>query len=83
MVAKIELGDIAVDVVQKEIHRTGISVYLDIGRVRISAPLRINIDTIRIFTISKLGWIKQQLKKLQAQERERRASIFARESHYI
>ena len=40
------------------------------ARVRISAPARMNLDTIRVFAISKLGWIKQQQKKLREQERE-------------
>jgi predicted metal-dependent hydrolase len=44
------------------------SVYPPNGRVRISAPARMNLDTIRVFAISKLSWIKQQQKKLQEQK---------------
>ena len=58
MVKKIELGKITVDVVQKDIKNIHLSVYPPTGKVRISAPLRLDLDTIRVFAISKLGWIK-------------------------
>ena len=80
---KIELGDIAVDVVKKDIKNVHLSVYPPAGRVRISAPLRMNLDTIRVFAISKLGWIKQQRKKINAQEREPPREYLDRESHYV
>ena len=60
MVTKIDLGGIVVDVVKKDIKNVHLSVHPPIGKVRISAPLRMNSDTIRVFAISKLGWIKQQ-----------------------
>ena len=55
MVAKIELGDLAVKVVKKDIKNLHLSVYPPAGKVRISAPLRMNLYTIRVFAISKLG----------------------------
>ena len=71
------------DVVQKDIKNVHLSVYPPTGRVRISAPLRMNLDTIRVFAISKLGWIKQQQKKLREQERETPREYLDRESHYV
>ena len=41
------------------------------------------LDTIRVFAISKLGWIKQQQKKLREQERETPREYLDRESHYV
>ena len=83
MVTQLKLGDIAVDVVLKDIKNVHLSVYPPTGRVRISAPLRMNLDTIRVFAISKLGWIKQQQKKLREQERETPREYLDRESHYV
>jgi len=83
MVTKIDLGGIVVDVVQKDIKNVHLSVHPPIGKVRISAPLRMNSDTIRVFAISKLGWIKQQQKKLRTQERETPREYLDRESHYF
>ena len=83
MATQIELGDIAVDVVLKDIKNVHLSVYPPTGRVRISAPSRMSLDTIRVFAISKLGWIKQQQKKLREQERETPREYLDRESHYV
>jgi predicted metal-dependent hydrolase len=83
MVAKIELGEIAVDVVKKDIKNVHLSVYPPTGKVRISAPLRMDLDTIRVFAISKLGWIKQKQKKVSEQEREPPREYLDRESHYV
>lgn len=83
MVTQIKLGDIAVEVVQKDIKNLHLSVYPPAGRVRISAPLRMNLDTIRVFAVSKLGWIKKEQKKLREQERETPREYLDLESHYV
>ena len=41
------------------------------------------LDTIRVFAISKLDWIKKQQKKLLDQERESVREYLERESHYV
>lgn len=83
MVRQLLLGDMAVDVVFKDIKNVHLSVYPPTGRVRISAPSRMKLDTIRVFAISKLAWIRQQQKKLLAQEREAPREFIDRESHYV
>jgi predicted metal-dependent hydrolase len=83
MVRQLQLGDLAVDVVLKDIRNIHLSVYPPTGRVRISAPLRMSLDTIRVFAISKLGWIKQQQNKFREQERETPREHLDRESHYV
>lgn len=79
----LRLGDITVDVIQKDIKNVHLSVYPPTGRVRVSAPLHMSLDTIRVFAISKLGWIRQEQKKLREQERETRREYIDRESHYL
>jgi len=83
MAARINLGDITADVVFKDIKNVHLSVYPPDGKVRISAPCRMSLDTIRVFAISKLAWIKQQQKKLREQERETPREYLERESHYV
>lgn len=83
MVSQIKLGDITVDVIRKDIKNIHLSVYPPIGRVRISAPSRMELETIRIFAVSKLGWIKKQQQKLLEQEREAPREYLDRESHYV
>lgn len=83
MAATIKLGDIAIDVLKKDIKNVHLSVYPPTGKVRISAPLDMDISTIRVFAISKLGWMKQQQQKLRTQERETPREYIDRESHYV
>lgn len=79
----MELGEILVDVVFKDIKNIHLGVYPPSGRVRVSAPVRMKPDTIRAFVISKLSWIKQQQRKLREQERETPREYLNRESHYF
>jgi predicted metal-dependent hydrolase len=81
-VRTIDLGEITAEVVQKDIKNIHLSVYPPNGRVKIAAPLRMDVETIRIFAISKLGWIKRQQTKLRNQEREAPREYISRESHY-
>jgi len=83
MRTRIQLGDIALDVVRKDIKNVHLSVLPPTGRVRIAAPRRMSVDTIRVFAISKLPWIRQQRRKLQEQERETPREYIERESHYV
>ena len=83
MATQIELGGVVLDIVKKDIQNIHLSVYPPTGRVRLAAPARMKLDTIRLFAISKLGWIKQQQRKLREQERESPREYLNRESHYV
>ena len=84
MVTKVKLGEIPVAVIRKDIKNIHLSVYPPTGKVRISAPLRMNLDTIRVFAISKLRWIREQQAKLRgqrvkAEQAQREAAAAARQ----
>lgn len=83
MVTQLDLGAICVEVVRKDIKNIHLSVYPPAGKVRISAPAWIGLDTIRLFAINKLPWIRQQQRKLRAQDRETPREYVERESHYV
>lgn len=83
MATIIKLGDIAIDVLKKDIKNVHLSVYPPSGKVRISAPRDMELSTIRVFAISKLGWVKNQQRKLRQQERETPREYIDRESHYV
>jgi predicted metal-dependent hydrolase len=80
---KITISNIDVDVVRKPIKNIHLAVYPPTGRVRIAAPLGVNDDTIRLFAISKLGWIKRHQRTLEKQERISPRTYKHRESHYF
>src|SRR3954469_19808716 len=83
MTTQLEFGDVAADVVFKDIKNVHLSVHPPTGRVRIAAPLRMKLDTVRLFAISRLGWIKEQQTNTREQKREPAREYIDRESHYV
>lgn len=83
MTTKIQIGDLSVEVTQKDIKNVHLSVHPPLGRVSIAAPRHLSISAIRAFAIGKLSWIRQQQWKLQDQERETPREYLDRESHYV
>lgn len=79
----IVISNIKIDVVRKDIKNIHLSVHPPNGRVRISVPIMLNEDAIRLFTISKLSWIKKQQRKFEGQERQTPREFKDRESHYF
>ncbi len=59
-----------------------LAVYPPTGRVRIAAPLSISDEAIRLFALSRLGWIRRNQRKFVAQERQSPREYKERESHY-
>lgn len=53
------------------------------GHVSVADGNRMSLDTIRVFAISKLGWIKQHQRKVLEQDRESPRDYVERESHYV
>lgn len=77
------LGDIKIELVQKSIKNVHLSVLPPHGKVRIAAPLHLSEETIRLYAISKLSWIKAQQKKVRGQERESKRQFINKETHYF
>lgn len=70
-------------IVRKRIKNVHLSVHPPRGRIRIAAPRHMSLDTVRVFAIAKLPWIKRQQRKLQEQERETPREYIDRESHNV
>ena len=79
----LDLGSVSVDVVRKDIKNLHLSVHPPTGRVRIAAPERASLDTIRAFAVAHLAWIKRKQRKITMQEREPPREYIDRESHYV
>jgi predicted metal-dependent hydrolase len=80
---QIKVSDFVIDVVRKDIKNMHLAVYPPTGRVRIAAPLRIDDEAVRLFAISKLGWIKRNQRNFAAQERQNERAYIDRENHYF
>src|SRR5207244_13567881 len=79
---QITVNGLVVDVVRKNIKNLHLGVYPPSGRVQVAAPLRVNDEAVRLFTISKLAWIKRQQAKFEGQERQSAREFVSGESHY-
>jgi hypothetical protein len=79
----MKLNDLDVEVIHKNIKHVHLSVYPPDGKVKVSVPVSMAPDTVRVFVISKLDWIRKQQCKLRAQEREAPREYLDRESHYV
>ena len=80
---QILVGDLAVDVVRKDIKNLHLAVYPPDGRVRVAAPLRLNDEAIRLAVISRLAWIRRQREQFSAQPRQSAREYVSGESHYL
>ena len=79
----IELGDISISVTRKDIKNVHLSVHPPKGRVTLVAPTSTRLEVARAYAISRLGWIREQQNKLEAQAREAPRQFVERESHYV
>jgi len=67
---QITVGDTSIEVIRKEIKNIHLGVYPPHGRVRIAAPLSFDDESLRLFAVSKMAWVKRQQAKFQSQERQ-------------
>ena len=80
---EIMVSGLPVAIVRKRIKNLHLGVYPPQGRVRVAAPLAVSDDAVRLAVIGKLGWIKRQQAKFQAQPRQSKREMVSRESHYF
>jgi len=80
---KLQIGNLAVEVVRKNIKNLHLAIYPPNGRVRVSVPLRVGNEAVRLAVATRLGWIRRQQKKLASQERQSPREYVSRESHYF
>lgn len=83
MIQSLDLGGVSVDLVRKDIKNVHLSVHPPTGRIRLAAPRHMPIDTVRLFAVAKIGWIRKQQKKLQEQDRESPREYLDREGHFV
>ncbi len=79
---RIIIDNIVVDVIRKDIKHLYFAVYPPNGKVRVSAPRRMDDEAIRLAVISKLPWIKRHQAKFEGQERQPPLEYISGESHF-
>ncbi|MEO8383494.1 MAG: SprT family zinc-dependent metalloprotease [Acidobacteriota bacterium] len=83
MAETIHIGDIAIAVTRKDVKHVHLSVHPPNGRVTLVTPKRTRPEVARAYAVSRLGWIRNQQRRLRAQARETPRQFTGRESHFL
>lgn len=79
----IELAEVRIELTRKRVKHAHLTVHPPHGRVTLVAPAGTRPEVARAYAISKLGWIRQQLKAFREQPRESPRRYVTRESHQL
>lgn len=79
----IASSNIEIEVIRKDIKNMHLAVYPPTGRIRLAAPVKTDSEVMRLFAISKIGWIKKHIKNFKEQPREAQKEYISGESHYF
>jgi predicted metal-dependent hydrolase len=79
----MEIAGESVQVIHKRIKNLHIGVYPPNGHVRVAAPVGMSMDAIEVAVLTRLGWIKRQKRRFEAQPRETERRYVSGETHYI
>ena len=79
----LTVGGIEISAEKKNIKNMYIRVVPPDGKVRITAPMSATEDTIRMFAVSRISWIKKQRQKFSEQARQTERRYVTGESYYL
>jgi predicted metal-dependent hydrolase len=79
----LQVRNLDVETIKKDIKNIHLGVYPPNGRVRVAAPLKTTDEAIELLVISKIPWIKKQQSKFIKQKRQTKREYVSGESHYF
>lgn len=79
----IELGEIRLALLRKNVKHVHLTVHPPTGKVTLVAPQGTRTEVARAYAISRLGWIRRQQQQMAAQARETPRQFVERESHQV
>lgn len=79
----VKIGDNSIEIVRKDIKNIHLRVYPPDGRIQISAPKKMEMDSIRLFAITKSNWISKKRQELQEYSRQSDREYVSGENHYF
>ena len=81
--SEIIISDFNITVFKKDIKNLHLNVLPPDGKVRVSAPKRMDDRSIRLFIMSKLPWIEKNVNRFKELPRETQREYVSGESHYF
>lgn len=79
---RLQIGEMEVDVVRKDIRNVHLAVLPPDGRVRVATPQQVGDEQVRLLVIGRLGWIRAQQLKYEQQPRQTAREYVSGETHY-
>jgi len=83
MEEQITVGEFTIKVFRKPIKNIHLRIYPPDGSIQISAPKRMTLDAIRLFVLSKSGWIKKKCQEVKSFPRQSEREYVSGENHYF
>ena len=80
---RLRVSDLQVEVLSKDIKNLHISIMPPDGRIRVSAPLNMSEESVRLAIVSKLSRIRREQKSFAAYIRESKKEMVSGESHFV
>lgn len=77
------VGGVSVAIVRKPIRSLRFAVQPPDGVVRVSVPLDVSDDVVRLAIVNKLSWINRQRATFAAQPRQSPRAMVTGETHYV
>ncbi len=81
--SEIIISDFNITVLRKDIKNLHLNVLPPDGKVRVSAPRRMDDRSVRFFLISKLPWIEKQVNRFKERPIETPKEYISGESHFF
>ncbi|MCM1301673.1 MAG: M48 family metallopeptidase [Alistipes senegalensis] len=78
----ITLSDLSAEIEWKAIKNVHLTIYPPDARIHVSAPLAMTEDSVRLFLITKLPWIRQRVSQILEQNRQTPREYVSGENHY-
>ena len=80
---QIQVANISIEVIKKNIKNMHLSVLPPDGKVRVSAPVTLSDDSIAMFVRTKLDWIRKQQETFRNQPRQSERQYVSGETVYV
>lgn len=81
--SRIVINDLEVEIVRKKIKNLHLGVYPPDGRVRLAVPDQISDESVRLYLVGKLPWIRKRISYFNDVVRQTPREYVTGESHYF
>jgi len=79
----LRVNDMEILLLKKDIKNLHLNILPPDGKVRVSAPLDMKDETIKLFLITKLPWIQKNIQSFKNQSRQTVRQYISGETHYF